>query len=100
MKCIQYTSWTYTHAFVCLPPGLFLQSKLTGLLVFIGNVALAGFSILLLCVSITAGLSAGTVTNINEEIDAEWDTIRLEIHTTDPNYCAYMDDDQVRPQSS
>merc|ERR1712166_1446296 len=83
-------------ASILITVGLFLQSKLTGLLVFIGNVALAGFSILLLCVSITAGLSAGTVTNINEEIDAEWDTIRLEIHTTDPNYCAYMDDDQCK----
>eukprot|EP01052_Picozoa_sp_SAG31_P014238 SAG31_NODE_876_length_11307_cov_3.506781_14_plen_330_part_00 len=63
-------------ASVVVAVGLFMQFKLTRLLVFIGNVAIACLSILLLIIAIVAGLSAGVVTDINEELDNHWDSIR------------------------
>eukprot|EP01050_Picozoa_sp_SAG11_P012116 SAG11_NODE_1327_length_5194_cov_9.461237_5_plen_139_part_00 len=84
-------------ATITIAVALFIQTaKITELMIFIGNAALGVLSLVLLCVGVVAGLSAGIVTNINEEIENEWDTIREEIHRTDPNYCAYMDDDQCK----
>jgi len=76
--------------------GLFLQSKLTGILVFAGNVAMSCLALILLMVAIVAGLSAGIVTNVNEDVDTNWNEIRAELSRSNPNYCAYMDDDQCK----
>jgi hypothetical protein len=52
--------------------GIYLQNKLTPLLLFAGNAGSLGLAFLLLLAGIVAGLSAGLVTNIGEKIDDDW----------------------------
>jgi hypothetical protein len=63
---------------------------------FAGNCACVGLAFALLLVGVVAGLSSGTVTDLQDRIDEDWDEIRAEIQTVDPHYCAYMDDDQCK----
>jgi hypothetical protein len=76
--------------------GIFMQNPLTPLLMFAGNCACVGLAFALLLVGVVAGLSSGTVTDLQDRIDEDWDEIRTEIQTVDPHYCAYMDDDQCK----
>lgn len=52
--------------------GIFLQNKLTPLLLLAGNAGTIGLAFLLLLAGIIAGLSAGLVTSIGEKIDDDW----------------------------
>lgn len=76
--------------------GIYLQNRLTPLLLLAGNAGTVGLAFLLLLAGIIAALSAGIVTGIGEKIDDDWDTIRGEMQVANPHYCAYMDDDQCK----
>lgn len=76
--------------------GLYLQNRLTPLLLYFGNAGTVGLAFLLLLAGIVAGMAAGIVTGITEKIDDDWDAIRQEMTSVSPHFCAYMDDEQCK----
>ena len=37
-----------------------------------------------------------SIAAFNEDVDTNWNEIRAELSRSNPNYCAYMDDDQCK----
>lgn len=81
---------------IVVAAGIYMQNPTTPLMMFAGNLATVVLAFALLLCGVIAGLSSGTVTDLQERIDEDWDEIRAEIQNADPHYCAYMDDDQCK----